>query len=342
MTKYLPLLKNILKFSLFLGLGIFITWWFVRDLSAEYRAVIFDSFRNANYGMVGLAMVLGVGSFWIRAKRWQMQMQPMNYFPKTRNVLMAVMSGYLANLAFPRLGEVVRCGLLDKHEKIPTAKSMGTVITERVLDLLCFFILLLVALAVEFERLSEFAMANFTGLYERISNPDFVRTLIIASVSGVSIISFFLFFLRKKIKHTRIYRRIKILVLFFWEGLVSLKNMKRRGLFITYTLALWICYFLMAYVVFFALTESSHLPISAGLACLVFGTIGIIVTPGGIGLYPVIIANTLILYGISEPIGFALGWLIWSSQNIIVVIGGVLALVLMPIINQKSKIKNQK
>ncbi|MCL2683215.1 MAG: flippase-like domain-containing protein [Bacteroidales bacterium] len=334
--KNIHLLRNILKFALFLGLGIFITWWFVKDLDAEYRRLIMASFRNANYGIIGIALIFGVISFWIRAKRWQMQMQSMNYFPKTKNVVMAVMVGYFANLAFPRLGEVARCGLLDKHEKIPTAKSIGTVITERILDTFCFLILLILTLALQFERLSDYAMENFSGLYEKFTNPEFVRKLVFLAGLGILIFGFFIFFLRKKIAHTRVYQKVKELILQFWEGLISLKNLKRPGLFIIYTVALWVCYYLMAYIVFFAIRETAHLPMSAGLACLTFGTIGIIVTPGGIGLYPVIIANTLILYGISEPIGFALGWLIWTSQNITVVIGGLASLLLMPMLNRKK------
>jgi len=260
----------------------------------------------------------------------------MNYFPKTKNVVMSVLVGYFANLAFPRLGEVVRCGLLDKHEKIPTAKSIGTVITERVLDTFCFFILLVLTLALQFERLSDYAMVNFTGLYEKFTNPEFVRKIVFLACLGIFAFGFFVFFLRKKIAHTKVYQKIKELILHFWEGLISLKNLKKPWLFITYTVALWLCYYLMAYIVFFAVKETANLPMSAGLACLTFGTIGMIVTPGGIGLYPVIVANTLLLYGVTEPIGFALGWLIWASQNITVVIGGLASLVLMPIINQKK------
>jgi len=159
---------------------------------------------------------------------------------------------------------------------------------------------------------------------------------VILASFGILAFGFFLFFLRKRIAHTRRYRRVKILILQLWQGLISLKNLKKPWLFIVYTVALWVCYYLMAYIVFFALTETANLPPSSGLACLVFGTIGIVITPGGIGIYPVIIANTLILYGVSEPIGFALGWLIWTSQNITVVIGGLISLVLMPILNRKK------
>ena len=335
--KNIHIMKNILKFAIFLGLGIFIAWWFVRDLDAEARQQILASFRNANYGIVGIALLFGAASFWVRTKRWQMQIESMNYFPKTKNVLMAVMVGYFSNLAFPRLGDVVRCGLLDTHAKIPTAKTIGSTITERVFDFFCFFILVILALILDFSRLSDYAMTNFTGLYDKFTHPAFLRKLVVAVVLGISALAFFIFFLRKKIAHTRLYQKAKELVLHLWEGVVSLKNIKQPGLFIAYTFAVWGCYFLMAYIVFFAMKETSGLPMSAGLACLVFGTIGMVVTPGGLGLYPVVIAATLILYGIPETVGFALGWLIWASQNIIIVLGGLASLILMPIVNRKTK-----
>jgi uncharacterized protein (TIRG00374 family) len=335
--KNLHILRNTLKFGFFFGLGIFIAWWFVKDLDAESRQQMVASFREANYGIIGIALLLGVVSFWIRTKRWQMQIETMNYFPKTNNVLMAVMVGYFANLAFPRLGEVIRCGLLDKHEKIPTAKTIGTVITERTLDMLCFLILLVLVLALQFSLLADYAMENFTELYGKFTNPEFVKKLVILATLGILALAFFIFFLRKKIAHTKVYQKIKELILQMWEGFISLKDVKKPWLFIFYTIALWLCYYLMAYIVFFAVKETANLPMSSGLACLVFGTIGIIVTPGGIGLYPVIIANTLALYGIAQPIGFAMGWLIWTSQNIIIVLGGLASLVIMPIVNNVRK-----
>ena len=254
---------------------------------------------------------------------------------------MAVTIGYFANLAFPRLGEVARCGLLDKHENIPTAKTIGTVITERALDLLCFLILLILVLIVQFSVLADYAMENFTDGYEKLTSPEFVRKLVILGVLGMSAMVFFFFFLRKRIAHTRPYKKIKELIFHLWEGLISLKDIKKSGLFIFYTVALWVCYYFMAYMVFFAIAETANLPMSAGLACLVFGTVGVMVTPGGLGLYPVIIANTLVLYGIAEPVGFALGWLIWGSQNIMIILAGVIALVIMPMVNQK-KVKGQR
>ncbi|MDR1951319.1 MAG: flippase-like domain-containing protein [Bacteroidales bacterium] len=340
--KNIYILKNTLKFAFFLGLGIFIAWWFVKDLDAESREQILMSFRNANYGIVGISVIIGIISFWFRTKRWQMQIESLNYFPKTKNVFMAVISGYFANLAFPRLGDIVRSGLLDTHAKIPTAKTLGTTITERVLDLTCFGILLILALVLEFSLLSNYAMENFTELYEKFTNPEFIRKLVTMAIIGVLAFAFFIFFLRKKIAHTRAYQKVKELILQLWEGLISLKNIKKPWLFVIYTFAIWFCYFSMAYIVFFAIKETSNLPPSAGLACLVFGTVGMIVTPGGLGLYPVVIAATLNLYGITETIGFALGWLIWTSQNIVIVLGGLASIILLPIVNQKSKIKNQK
>ena len=335
--KNFQLLKNILKFAIFLGLGIFIAWWFVTDLDAESRQQIRTSFRDANYGIVGIALIVGVISFWVRTKRWQMQIESMNLFPKTSNVLMAVMVGYFSNLAFPRLGDIVRCGLLSTHANVPMPKSVGTTITERVLDLICFFILLILALILEFSLLVDYTMENFTGLYDKFTQPEFLRKVAIMAVLGGSAFTFFIFFLRKKIAHTRLYQKAKNWALSLWEGLISLKDIKRPWLFIIYTFAIWICYFFMAYIIFFAIKETAGLPVSAGLACLVFGTIGMIVTPGGLGLYPVIVATTLSLYGVAETIGFALGWLIWTSQNVVIVVGGLASLILMPIFNRKPK-----
>ncbi len=330
-------MKNILKFALFLGLGIFIAWWFIKDFDTASREQILTSFRTANYGIIGIALIFGLLSFWLRTKRWQMQIESMNYFPKTKNVLMTVFIGYFANLAFPRLGDVVRCGFLETYEKIPTAKTLGCTITERVLDMMCFVFLLIIVLILQFSLLSNYAMENFEGLYTRFTNPEFLKKLIIAAIAGILLLAFFLFFLRKRIAHTRAYQKMKEMVLHLWEGLISLKNIKKPWLFVIYTVALWLCYYLMAYIVFYSVEETVGLPLSSGLACLVFGTVGIIVTPGGLGLYPVIIMQILLLYGIAEPIGFALGWLIWSAQNIVIVLGGLAAFILMPIVNRKKE-----
>lgn len=330
-------MKNILKFLLFLGLGIFIAWWFIKDFDPESRSQILQSFRNANYGIIGIALIFGLLSFWIRTKRWQMQIESMGYFPKTKNVLMTVMIGYFSNLAFPRLGDILRCGFLETHEKVPAAKTLGSTITERILDMICFGILLVITLVAQFSLLSDYAMVNFEGLYQKLTHPDFLKKLIVIITISILLAVFFIFFLRKRIAHTRWYKKIKELFLHLLEGLLSLKNVKKPVLFILYTIALWGCYYLMAYIVFFSINETVGLPPSSGLACLVFGTIGIIVTPGGLGLYPVIIMQVLLLYGISEPIGFALGWLVWSSQNIIIILGGLLSFVLLPIVNRKSK-----
>ncbi len=331
--------KNILKFAIFLGFGLFIAWWFIKDLDGEAREQFLISFRNANYGIIGIALIPGLLSFWVRTKRWQMQIESMNYRPRTRNVFMVVMAGYFANLAFPRLGDVVRCGLLDNYEKIPTAKTLGSTITERILDMMCFVLLLVLALVLQFSLLSDYAMQNFNGLYEKFTNPEFVRNLVILAISGILALVFFLFFLRKRIAHTRTYKKMKELVLHLWEGLISLKNVRKPGLFVIYTVVLWLCYYSMAYIVFFALKETSGLPLSSGLACLVFGTVGMIVTPGGLGLYPIIIQETLLLYQVAKPTGLALGWLIWLSQNVVIILFGLASFIVLPILNRKPKIR---
>lgn len=326
---------DFIKFISFLGLGIFLIWWFLKDLSADQRKEIWHSFLSANYWIVAASMVIGILSFILRSVRWHMLLESMNYKPKQTNTLMSVMIGYLANLAFPRLGEVLRCGILDRYEKIPFTKSVGTVITERVLDMLVFVLLIVLTLLVEFDHLKVYFMDYFSRFADKFNPAFFIKAGIVLIIFLVLVI-FFLVYFRKKVAHTKIYQKLAGWIKNMWEGLISLKNLRRPWLFICYTIALWACYFFMSYLMFFALAETSSLGLSAGLACVTFGTVGMIVTPGGIGLFPVIIAQTLLLYGISEITGYALGWLMWTPQNILILLGGLVSLVVLPMANKKT------
>ncbi len=324
-------MKNILKFALFLGLGIFIAWWFIKDFATLSRkAGEAQRKTDGKAAQMEFSNRLSAGRASADDKTGTAKKTGLAASIHTR------FGDFLCRLAFPRLGDVVRCGFLETYEKIPTAKTLGCTITERVLDMMCFVFLLIIVLILQFSLLSNYAMENFEGLYTRFTNPEFLKKLIIAAIAGILLLAFFLFFLRKRIAHTRAYQKMKEMVLHLWEGLISLKNIKKPWLFVIYTVALWLCYYLMAYIVFYSVEETVGLPLSSGLACLVFGTVGIIVTPGGLGLYPVIIMQILLLYGIAEPIGFALGWLIWSAQNIVIVLGGLAAFILMPIVNRKK------
>jgi uncharacterized protein (TIRG00374 family) len=336
-----PKLKNFIRFTVFLGIGIFFIWIFLRNLSAEQKQEIILSMGNANYWWIALAIPLGILSHYIRAIRWKMLIETMDYKPKNSNMFYAVMIGYFANLALPRLGEVSRCTVLAKYENVPFQKSFGTVITERVLDMMVFMLLFFLNLALQAERLSGYIDENiYKPLQAKLHlsyNLSGAFSIIILAFALLFGILFFVF--RKKITTNKLYIKIITMAKGFVEGMKSLVKVRNLWLFFFYTASIWSLYLLMAYVVFFSIPDSSGLGLDAGLAVLVFGSIGIMVVQGGIGIYPAIVAETLVLYGVSSVQGYALGWLIWTSQNITIILVGIISLILLPIVNNRKNAK---
>ncbi|MEI6059842.1 MAG: lysylphosphatidylglycerol synthase transmembrane domain-containing protein [Bacteroidota bacterium] len=336
-----PKLRNITRFTIFLGIGIFFIWLFLHNLSPEQKLEILHSMGNANYFWIILAIPLGILSHFVRAIRWKMLIETMGYKPRTSNIFFAVIIGYLANLALPRLGEVSRCTVLTKYEEVPFNKSFGTVITERALDFIVFVLLFFVNLAFQAQRLSGY-------IDEKIYKPLQAKLHLSYNLSGsltilalaftVFIAVIFLVF-RKRILANKLYIKIKEMVLGFIEGMKSLLKVKRLWLFALYTLSIWTLYLLMAYMVFFSIPGSSGLGLDAGLAVLVFGSVGMMIVQGGIGIYPAIVAETLVLYGVASAQGYALGWLIWTSQNVTIALGGIISLILLPLLNNRKNVK---
>jgi len=336
-----PKLKNTIRFTVFLGIGIFFIWIFLRNLTAREKQEILNSMREANYWWIILAIPLGILSHYIRAIRWKMLIETMGYKPGNANMFFAVITGYFANLALPRLGEVSRCTILTKYEDVPFEKSFGTVITERVLDMLVFIFLFFLNLALQAERLSGY-------IDEKIYKPLQAKlhlsydlsgafAIVIISSLALSGITFLVF--RKSILKNKLYIKIKNIALGFIEGMKSLGKVRSLWLFAFYTFSIWALYLLMAYIVFFSIPASSGIGLGAGFAVLVFGSIGFMVVQGGIGIYPAIVAETLILYGVASAQGYALGWLIWTSQNLTIVIVGIISLLLLPILNNRKNVK---
>lgn len=319
-----------LKFVFFLGLGLFIIWLSLRNLTEEEKNSILHSFQIADYSWVILVMVLGIGSHILRSLRWILLMEPMGYKPSLKNTFYAVMVGYFANLAFPRLGEVTRCGILARYEQVPFNKSFGTVITERALDMVVFILLFFLAIFTQIGTIHNYLDKNIYPQLEGKFLSSVSNTSIILGFIGFLVFVLLLFLiLRKKIIHSNVYHKVLHLVKGFWEGLKSLSQIKKPLLFIAYTVGIWSLYYFMLYLCFYCFPETSGLSLGAGLSALVLGSIGIMITPGGIGLYPAIIQETLLLYGIQNTTGLALGWITWSSQTLmILVVGGVSLLLL--------------
>ena len=326
-----------IKFALFLGLGIVIIWLSLRGLTPDERIQILHSFRIANYNWVILTIVMGITSHVLRALRWMLFFEPMGYNPSFKNTFFAVMVGYFANMAFPRLGEVTRCGILARYEKIPFNKSFGTVITERAIDMIIFIFLFFLMIVTQAGTIGQYLNNNiYPRLAEKFNNPIFNRVFFFSLIAAGIIFIAIIYLLRRRIAASAIFHKIKNLILGFWEGLKSLSQINRPGLFIFYSIAIWALYYFMIYVCFFCFTDTGSLSPGAGLSALVLGSVGIMVTPGGIGLYPAIIQETMLLYGIVRTTGLALGWISWTAQtSMILVIGGI-SLILLSFNKQKN------
>jgi hypothetical protein len=224
---------------------------------------------------------------------------------------------------------------------VPFNKSFGTVITERAFDLLVFILLFLLNLALQAERLQGYIDENIYKPIQAKLNLSYDISGAFSILFVAFIVVFGLIFLvfRKKILVTKPYLKVKEIILGFLEGMKSLLKVRNLWLFGFYTFSIWALYLLMAYIVFFSIPDSSGLGLDAGLAVLVFGSIGFMVVQGGIGIYPAIVAETLVLYGVASVQGYALGWLIWTSQNLTIALVGIISLLLLPVFNNRRNVE---
>ena len=332
-------LKTALQIAFSLALGGFFIWFFVRRLSDEQINEIWGAFRRADYLWLIVAFFIGIASHWVRAARSVLLLEPMGYKPKKMNTFFATIIGYLANLAVPRLGEVLRCSTLTQYEKIPVSKSFGTVITERVIDMAIYLLLFLVVMVSCSTKLYEYAENTFLSSF--LQKVSLLWLAGIAAAAVIVMLLFYFFVLRKKILKYPIVQKTENFVKGIWTGLKSIAQLKRPVLFVVETLLIWVLYYAGFYICFFSLPETAVLTPDAGLAAMAFATIGGIVVQGGIGLYPLFVAGTLAVYGVAEPVGYALGWLAWGAQQVAVVLAGTFSIIYLPYYNRKKDEKNR-
>ncbi|MFM2225608.1 MAG: hypothetical protein RJA07_1810 [Bacteroidota bacterium] len=326
--------KSVIQFSAFLILGIGIVWFIFHNMSDEQIAQCKNALLNANPFLIILAFCCGLMAHFIRALRWKILMEPMGYKSTVANTYAAVLIGYLANLAFPRLGEVSRCGVLTKYENIPFEKSFGTVIAERIFDMACWLFLVAITVLIEFDRMYAYFKTTIVdsavAKFQNAGNMKWIiiAVLMIGAVVGIMII--------KKIisKNNKIKGFVEGLV----SGLKAILNLKRKGIFIFYTILIWSTYLLTQYLGLLCVKETSHLNIFAALSCMTLGSFGFILpTQGGLGGYHAIIPQVLKLYNIPEGIGLASAWVNWGVGQIAIIIGGFLSFLFLPIINKNKK-----
>lgn len=329
-----------LKVCIFLSLGILLVWLAIKDVSEKDKDNIFNAFENANYKWIIISIVLAVISHLSRAMRWQILLEPLGHKPKLYNTFFAVMVGYLANYApIPRLGEASRCGILTRYEKIPFAESFGTVIAERVLDLISLMIAFIVTFFVQYEQINTLAHKYIIDsasnkINHLIQNPTKLIVFMVVTIAILFVINK----MSKKIQGGFL-GKLKGIIAGFLTGLKTVKEIKKPYAFIFHSILIWVLYYVGMHVCFYAFTETSALGVKEGLAIFVLGTLGVVFTPGGLGAYHLIVKEVLLLFAISETISIAFPWIVWSSGFIMILAVGLISLVLLPLCNKEKEEK---
>lgn len=276
--------------------------------------------RLADPFWIGLSVIIAILSLISRAIRWKMLIVPLGYNPKTTKTFYALLIGYLANLAIPRIGEISRCVSLNKSEKVPFNSLIGTVIVERTIDVVMLFICMAMVAVFQFEMLSSFLIEKIVSPI--MNNGSGGRTMIMLIVGGLAIglVAGFWFL---KNKENRLRKKLSGIIREVGAGLGSVLRMKNNGWFLFHTAFIWVAYFFMTYVCFFCLESTSQLGLGAGLFILVVGGLGMSApVQGGIGAYHYIVSHALQLFGVASTDGVVYATLVHTTQTLLMIVLG--------------------
>jgi len=315
--------KKILRISVPLLLAVFFGWYTFSKLPI---AEIIPYFKSANFSWIALGVFLGFLSHLSRGYRWKFMLEPMGYHIKLPNSLMAVFITYLANYGIPRSGEILRAAVLTNYEGVPFEKAFGTIVAERVADLIVIFGIITMTLILQFDFIYSLLEESFQPI-----------KIIIGGVIIILLIFFLFFVLRKS--NSKIAIKIKAFLSGLMEGIMSIFRMKQKWAFIFHTLFIWGMYVLMFYVTTFALKDLEGISIGAILIAFIAASFTIAATNGGIFVYPLAIMAAFTLFDIAEAPSLAFGWIMWTSQTIMLILFGSFSFLFLPIYNRKKSLE---
>jgi uncharacterized protein (TIRG00374 family) len=330
---------SLIQYIFFLGLGIFLLWLTLRK--SDWGMIMHD-LSGARYIYLVPVTVMLLLSHFFRALRWKILMQPLGYTPSLVNTFLAVMVGYWANLAVPRLGEVLKCTILARYEKVPADKLVGTIVAERAIDFCTLIVVLLITILAQYDIIGSFASETFKNFFtSRTGDISMLKT----GGALFVIVAFFVLFiwLLKRLSHLPLVAKTKNVFRGIWQGLSSIRYIKNKGLFIFYSACIWALYLYSTYMGFFAMQDMAQYGIRGALSALTFGSFGMIIpSPGGIGSYQYAIQQVMMLYGVTPEKGLSLGMLIWFAQTGIIILFGTISFLLLPVINKKTISENKE
>lgn len=295
-------------------------WYSLSKISVEE---LITYFKNADYLYISLGLFLGLLSHLSRAYRWKFMIEPLGYTLRFPNSIMAVFATYLVNYTIPRAGEITRATILANYEGVPFEKGFGTIVAERIADMLVVLVIISITLFLEFDFIYQFFVERFEP-----------KKIIFGLISGLVLLTLLLVFIKRS--QSKFAVKVRSFVTGLVEGIMTIFKMKHKWAFIFHTLFIWTMYVLMFYVTSLSLDETSNLPLAAILIGFISASFSIAATNGGIGSYPLAVYAAFSIFAIAKEPSIAFGWIMWSSQTFMIIILGGLSLIYLPIYNRKE------
>jgi uncharacterized protein (TIRG00374 family) len=333
---------NVLKYIFFLAIGVVLFWWLYKD---EPIKEYIKAFNNLNYFWIAASIIFGILSQVSRAIRWNMLIKPLGYKPKFYNSFLSVYILYLVNLIIPRAGEIFRCSVMSRYEKIPFAKLVGTVFIERMAD---FIFLMILAVFIILSQLGVFIgfFNTHPEMKEKLFSILSWRNLIIVILAfGLAFLGFVIFrryFRQKKEENSSFVSKLRSLKYNFIEGIKSISKLENKWLFMGHTAFIFLMWLFMLYVVFLAFKPTSHLSLETGMITFLMGGLAMLApVQGGIGAWHFMVIETLVIYGVAQPEGKIFALIAHASTNLIYLVFGTIALILIPLVNSRQGVRDK-
>jgi len=329
---------SVIKYIFFLSLGLLLFWLAIRGLDLT---LIFYEIRNANYFWIFLSFIPAIISYFSRAVRWNVLLQSLGHQTNTYTTTYAVIIGYFANYAVPRIGEITRCGILSRKSNIPFNTLIGTVIVERIFDMICLLIITLLVVIFQFDFLGNFMHDKILEPLMNKMNDNSQLIIIIGILCLIFFIGSFVIFYKysAKLMKYKLFAKIHQQLKGFWDGMKSIRKIKNKKAFYFQTFILWLMYFFMIYIAFFAIEGTSGLNTVSALTILVIGTFGFVApVPGGIGAYHWIVITTLVeLYNVANEQAASFAVIVHASQALLIIFIGVISFLILFLLKKRQK-----
>jgi len=330
-------LFSFLRFIIFISIGIILFWLVYKDIPMKE---MWQGIKNANYFWIILALFIALLGHYSRGRRWNLLIKPLGYDIKPSRTFIAVMINYMANLALPRMGEVSRPIVINRTDKVPLDKLIGTIIIERIFDFMTLVVLTLLAVVLQYKLIKDSIYHALVLQSDKFKSLFSLKTLLIIAIV-VALLIILLVLIKKSdgdFKKHPVYIKIRDVVKGFYTGIKTIKTMKNKWQFVGHTLFIWLTYYLMTYLVFFSLPETSQLSLAAGLVVLTIGSLGFIMpSPGGIGTYHFAAEQALGIYQVDKEGAKLYALIAHSSQTLTIIIVGAVCFLIFYYIQKKSK-----